>query len=323
MTVQFKKATKRQKKARIALIGVTGGGKTLSGLNILRGIVGPTGRIAVIDTEHGSASLYSDRHDFDVLELESFAPERYVEAIRAAATAGFDGLLIDSWSHAWAGKDGVLQFVDEAAKRHRGSSFNAWGDATPKQLDMVEAILSAPLHVVVTMRAKMAYVQEKDERTGKTSIRKVGMQPVQRDGVEYEFDVIGDMTLDNELIVTKTRYSALAAKVFRQPGPELGEQIAAWLADGAAPEPVAPKPEPTSAAADTPKPAAHANGGFINEAQRRNLESIAHANGHDHDGLKQWLAINHGIESTTEIPAAMFVMVAKRLSDKTPLTEVA
>ncbi len=234
MTVQFTKATKTKRKARIALLGATGAGKTYTALEIARGLVGPDGRIAVIDTEHGSASLYSDRHGFDVLELQSFAPERYIEAVKAAGAAGYDALIIDSWSHAWAGKDGVLEFVDAQAKRSQsGNKYNAWGDATPKQNDMVETILTSPCHVIATMRSKMAHVQEKNERTGKTEIRKVGMQPIQRDGVEYEFDIVADMTLDNDLVVSKTRYSAMRGRIVRQPTPELGEEIAAWLDDGA------------------------------------------------------------------------------------------
>jgi KaiC/GvpD/RAD55 family RecA-like ATPase len=109
MAMQFKKATRKAVKARIAVMGPSGSGKTWTGITMLRGLVGPTGRIAVIDTERGSAQLYSDLTDFDVLELDTFGPELYVKAIEMAAAEGYDGLLIDSLSHAWMGKGGALE----------------------------------------------------------------------------------------------------------------------------------------------------------------------------------------------------------------------
>jgi hypothetical protein len=258
-TVAFTKATKRRKKARIAIMGPTGSGKTWTALEIARGLVGDDGRIAVIDTERGSASLYEERTPFDVLELTSCAPERYVEAITAATAAGYDALVIDSWSHAWAGKDGLLEFVDAQKKKNRGNDFVVWGDATPKQNHMVDAILSAPLHIVVTMRSKMAYVLEEQDRGGrKVQIpRKVGLQPIQRDGVEYEFDVVADMDLDHNLMIAKTRCSVLADQVLRKPTRALGETLRAWLEDGAAPivaPVVAPAPTPVPAPAPTSSP---------------------------------------------------------------------
>lgn len=237
MALQFTKATKRRRKARVALMGPTGSGKTWTALEIARGLVGDTGRIAVIDTERGSASLYESLTEFDVLELTSFAPERYVEAIKAATAGAYDALVIDSWSHAWSGKDGILEYVDQKKKQARGNDFTVWGDATPKQNEMVEAILAAPMHVVVTMRSKMAYILEEQERGGrKVQVpRKVGMRPIQRDGVEYEFDVVADMDLDHNLMIAKTRCSILADVVVRKPTRDLGGTLRAWLEDGAAP----------------------------------------------------------------------------------------
>ena len=173
-------------------------------------------------------------------ELRTFHPQRYIEAIHEAQAAGYDVLIIDSLSHAWMGKDGALELVDKAAKRNpSGNSFAAWRDVTPLHNQLVDAMLAARLHIIVTLRSKMEYVQEKDDK-GKTVIRKVGLQPVQRDGLEYEFDVVGDLDQDNTLIVTKTRCSALHAAVINRPGRELADTLAAWL-DG---EPVPDLPEP-------------------------------------------------------------------------------
>src|SRR5262245_61668408 len=136
--LQFTKATQQQGRLRLALIGPSGAGKTYSALNIAQHL---GGHVAVIDTEHGSASKYATLFDFDVLELDSFAPSHYVEAIQAADAAGYDVLVIDSLSHAWMGKDGALEQVDRIAKRSQtGNTFGAWRDVTPQHNAMIEAM---------------------------------------------------------------------------------------------------------------------------------------------------------------------------------------
>ncbi|MDF2439183.1 MAG: hypothetical protein JWN98_167, partial [Abditibacteriota bacterium] len=182
MSMSFQKATKRSARLRMALIGVAGAGKTYTALNIAKHL---GGSVAVIDTERGSASKYSDMFDFDVLELEVFSPQMYVDAIQAAEEAGYEVLVIDSLSHAWTGKGGALEQVDRSAKRSQsGNTFGAWRNVTPLHNAMVDAIINTKMHVITTMRAKSGYVQEKDEKTGMVTVRKVGLAPVQRDGLE-------------------------------------------------------------------------------------------------------------------------------------------
>lgn len=237
----FQKATRQKSKLRLALVGPSGSGKTYSALAIATELVGPSGRVAVIDTEHGSASKYAGRFSFDVLELDSCAPSTYVEALQAAAEAGYDAVVVDSLSHAWMGRDGALEQVDKAAKRSQsGNTFTAWRDVTPQHNALVEALITAPLHVVATMRAKTEYVMEKD-RNGKTSPRKVGLAPVQRDGLEYEFDVLGDIDLEHNLIISKTRCESLSGAVIQKPGANVAKVLLAWLSDGADAPKVAPR----------------------------------------------------------------------------------
>jgi nucleoside-triphosphatase THEP1 len=240
----FKKATKAAAKLRLGLIGPAGSGKTMSALRIAHGL---GGRVAVIDTERGSASLYSGERglDFDVLELESYEAEKFIQAIAQAEAAGYDVLIIDSLSHAWAGKGGILEFVDKAAKRSGGGSFSGWRDATPLHNQLVDAILGAKLHIICTLRSKVEHVIE--QVNGRTQVRKVGLQPVQRDGLEYEFTVVGDVTQDHELIITKTRAAWLKDQIIREAGEDLGRQLAAWLSDGL-PSPVASAPTPARTA---------------------------------------------------------------------------
>jgi hypothetical protein len=245
MSGLFRKASKEQARLRMALVGPSGGGKTFSALAIAQGL---GGRVALIDTEHGSASKYADLFDFDTLGLAVFHPGNYIEAIKAAEKEGYRVLVIDSLSHAWAGQGGVLEQVDAAAKRSQSkNSFTAWRDVTPLHNALVDAILQSGCHVIATMRAKTEYVLEPDER-GKLVPVKKGLAPIQRDGMDYEFDVVADMTLQHDLMVGKTRWNAIDQKVIRNPGREFGEALAGWLSDGKAKVAEANRPAPHQAA---------------------------------------------------------------------------
>lgn len=231
MSFQFRPAQKTQKKLRMALMGPSGSGKTYTALQLASELA-EGGKIAVLDTERGSASLYSDRFRFDACELESFNPQHYIDAIKAAADAGYSVLVIDSLSHAWVGEGGVLDQVN----RRGGNSFtDGWGKVgTPLQNSLMKAVLEAPMHVIATMRVKTEYAVEQDAR-GKSVPKRVGLAAVQRDGVEYEFDIIGVLDIQNTLTVEKTRMVALTGQIISKPDGKLGREILAWLSDGADP----------------------------------------------------------------------------------------
>ncbi len=253
MSLSFQRASKKSARLRMALIGVAGSGKTYTALSIAQHL---GKRVAVLDTERGSASKYSDLFEFDVLEPENFSPKTYIDAIEAAAEAGYDVIVLDSLSHAWTGQGGALEMVDKAARRSQTSNtFGAWRDVTPLHNAMVDAMIGAKIHIIATMRAKTEYVQERD-KNGKTTVRKVGMAPVQRDGLEYEFDVVADLDQDNNFIVGKTRCSAIAGMVVNKAGREVATKLNAWLSDGGAPSETVPaKAAPTKAAPEKPQKA--------------------------------------------------------------------
>jgi len=225
----FQQARKSQAKLRLGLVGPAGSGKTMTALRIANGIAGGK-KIAVIDTEHGSASLYAGAIKFDCCNLESFEVEKYIDALKEAEEAGYHVVIIDSLSHAWSGKGGILEFVDSAGKRNAGGNFSAWRDATPRHNRLVEAILASKCHIIVTLRSKTEYVVE--NVGGRTTVRKVGLQPIQREGMEYEFTVCGDVSSDHDLMITKTRATFLKDAVIREAGEDLGKQLAKWLEDG-------------------------------------------------------------------------------------------
>jgi hypothetical protein len=128
------------------------------------------------------------------------------------------------------GKDGELDKVDRAAQRMQNpNSFAAWKQVTPLHNALIGKMIGAPLHILASMRAKTEWILDRDERTGKTVPRKVGLAPVMRDGIEYEFDVCGDMDQENTLIITKTRCPKLAGGVFPKPGRELADLLKEWL----------------------------------------------------------------------------------------------
>lgn len=238
MSIQFVKATKSKIYLRMAVIGPTKSGKSFSSLAMMTHLVD---RMAFIDTEHSRSELYADQFDFDLLRLDSYSPQSYIDAIEAAGRAGYPGLIIDSMTHAWSGKEGALEKVDKAAEKS-GNSYTAWRNVTPLHNRMIDAMLSYPGHLIATMRSKMDYVQEKDAN-GKTVIRKIGLQAVQRADVEYEFDLIGDIDIDHVMTIQgRWPWSGLEVE---KPGANIAEKIKAWLVLHNQPEP-APEPQPAT-----------------------------------------------------------------------------
>jgi hypothetical protein len=227
----FIPATKSQSKARLALVGPSGSGKTYTALAIASGL---GGRIGCADTEHGRAALYADLFPFDHLPLgKPYDPRRLVRVLAAAAAQKFDVLIIDSLSHFWMGTGGMLDQVDGAAKRnYGGNGFAGWKDVGPMERELIEAMIAFPGHLIVTMRVKTEYVVDDNDR-GKKSPRKLGLRPIQREGIEYEFDIVGDLDLNNVLVVSKSRCPDLAGQVIQQPGADVAKRLLTWLEDGA------------------------------------------------------------------------------------------
>jgi hypothetical protein len=228
--MEFKKAVKSKCKARCAIYGPSGGGKTFSALRIAKGM---GGKIAVIDSERGSASKYADRFDFDALDLEHPNIENMVAAVKAAADAGYGVLIIDSLSHAW---QELLQEVEKLANaKYKGNTWSAWSEGTPRQRRLVDAFLTFPGHVIATIRSKTEWTQEASGN-GKSRPVRVGLAPEQGKGIEYEFDILMSITPEHIAHVEKDRSGMFQDSIIEKPDEEFGRKLAAWLSDAPAPD---------------------------------------------------------------------------------------
>lgn len=259
----FAPAVKERLKARVAIDGPTGSGKTWTALQWARILAGPDGPIGLVDTENRSAAYYApnpgaavDRlnwwdapYEFGHLpQSPPYDPRRLVDIIDAAGNElGDDGVLVvDSLTHYWNGEGGTLDIVENAGQRQNGPAnrFAGWKEGTPAQRHLLDAIIHARCHVIVTMRSRMEYVLEQGDG-GKQRVRKLGMAPEQRNGVEYEFTVVVDMDLEHRLVVSKSRCSEIADVVATAGrSADVAQRFADWLATGAEPPPNAPAPDP-------------------------------------------------------------------------------
>lgn len=223
----FRKAERIQAKIKIAIIGPSGSGKTKSALRLASGM---GGKIAVIDCENKSASLYADQFDFDVMDLSPpFSTEKYNEAIKSAVSAGYDILIIDSISHAWAGEGGLMEQKEKLDSTGKGSSYTNWGAITKKHEAFKSTFLQANIHLICTMRSKQGYILAEDGK-GKQVPKKVGMEPIQRDGIEYEFTTVFDVNMNHEAEVSKDR-TGLFAEV-SQITEKTGKILMKWMKTG-------------------------------------------------------------------------------------------
>ncbi|RQR87682.1 MULTISPECIES: ATP-binding protein [unclassified Burkholderia] len=234
----FAKAVRKKSKLRLGITGPSGSGKTIGALLIAKGL---GGRIAVIDTEKGSASLYADHpehgFEFDVMELDPpYTPEAFIRAIGEAEHAGYDVLIIDSATHEWSGVGGCLELVDEIARaRFKGNSWGAWNEVTPRHRKFIDSILRSPLHIIVTMRSKTETAQTEDDR-GRKKVVKLGMKAEQREGSEYELTVVLDVQHDTHFVQpSKDRTGLFMDRDPFKISEQTGVTLRQWLESGAEP----------------------------------------------------------------------------------------
>lgn len=248
MNAKFARAVRRKARLRLGIMGPSGSGKTMGALKLAFGLCAPE-KVFFIDTERGSASLYAHLGAFNVLEMDNdYSPQAYTTAIHAAEGEGAEVIIIDSLSHAWEGKGGALDMVEAATARQKsGNSYTAWREVTPHHRELVDAMLQSPAHIVACLRVKVEYSLE--EVNGKKVPKKVGLAPIQRAGLEYEFSALFELDETHHAIASKDRTSIFDSKRF-QVDTDAGNKLRAWLESG---EVVQPKPVAVVFEAEAPR----------------------------------------------------------------------
>lgn len=235
----FVKATKSMATIKLAVCGQSGAGKTTSALLLAQGL---GGKIALLDTENTSAALKADQFEFDLWNEQDptgYPPEYFIKVIHEAERAGYRTLIIDSITHEWFGRGGCLEIQNSlTTTRYKGNSTMAWREVTPRHQAFLDAIQNANINIICTIRSKPQTVISKDE-IGKVKVLRVGLEPMQRDGIEYEFTIFFDIERDSHAAdALKDR-----TELFQMPHvitAETGRKIAQWL-EGATPaQPVEP-----------------------------------------------------------------------------------
>lgn len=237
----FEQARRYKRKARIAIYGASGGGKTRTALEFASFIAGVEGKqVAYIDTEKGSATLYSPADpaaklkegEFNFIHCPADPPFDHtwlIDGIRQIAASGqFSVLVIDSLSHWWFGEGGLLDQKEALAKTPKYDSFSAWSEISKRYNALVEAIIDANIHMIVTMRSKQEY-ERKEDSNGRKTIERVGLAPVFRDDILYEVDLALLMNIGAICQVDKTRFNEFQGKVTEKPGAAFIRPFYEWL----------------------------------------------------------------------------------------------
>lgn len=225
--MQLKKATRKQVKLRLNISAPSGAGKTYSALRMAKGLCGDWSKVAVIDTENGSASLYSDLGDFNVIDLQPpFQPEKYIQALNACVEAGIEVIIIDSSSHEWTCLLEENEVLAQAS--FRGNTWSAWSKTTPRHDKFVNAVLHCNAHVITCTRSKMETVMGEGKK-----VHKVGMKDQQREGWEYELTVSLNIDRDTHLAIpSKDRTNLFEGQQPLLITEETGVLIANWCNSG-------------------------------------------------------------------------------------------
>ena len=226
--MQLRQSERKQVKLRLGLSGASGFGKTKSALLLAYGMTNDWNKIAVIDTENSSASLYSDLGNYQVLDLSApYSPERYIKAIELCEKSGISVVIIDSVSHEWNGTGGCLDIHEKL-----GGRFQDWANVTPRHQAFIDKILHSSCHIITTTRRKIDYSLDVGSN-GKTQVVKHGTKEITRDGFEYELTINFELVNDNHLAkASKDRTGLFMNKPEFVITPETGKLLLNWCNSG-------------------------------------------------------------------------------------------
>lgn len=226
---QIRLASRKFRPLKIGIGGITGSGKSIGALKLAYGICGDWKKICAVDTENNSLDLYDHLGKFSVLPLEDKSPQGYMNAILMVENAGFEICIIDSLSHEWLS---ALDLADKTAKASRsGNSFAAWGEVTPLHNKFVSSWINTPMHIICTMRQKDEFVLEANEK-GKMAPRRVGLKNIQREGVDFEFDILITIHGNHYCSTEKDRTQLLDGRPAFILDEKLGAELKEWSEKG-------------------------------------------------------------------------------------------
>ena len=328
----FQKAERKKAKLRLGICGPSGSGKTFSALLIAKGI---GEKIAVVDTENHSAELYAGKEgmpEYDVLILSPpYETEKYIAAINEAEKTGYDVIILDSISHAWSGEGGLLDQQGKIADSGRGNSYTAWRNITPKHNKFIEKMLSCNLHLIATMRSKTEYALITNDK-GKQEPKKMGLAPIQREGMDYEFTTVFDMDTNHNAITSKDRTGLFDSKIFT-PTVSTGTTLKTWLESGIEPPVIKKDDVPDFQPIQTPSPeektasspiltSQTANVGVISLAQGKRLFAISRTSGIETEQLKMFLMHFYGYEHSNQVTKNKYEEICDLLSSKEKFSKI-
>lgn len=231
--MQIQNAERKRVKLRLNIASPSGFGKTYGALLIAYGLTGDWQKIAVIDTENRSASLYSHLGKFKTVPFDPpYSTSRYIEAIHLCENEGMEVIIIDSITHVWKGQGGLLEYQNSL-----GGRYQDWAKATPLYQKWLTAILQSKCHVITTNRKKQGYNMITEGN--KTKVEKAGLDDEIRDGFEYEMTLALEIINDKHMArASKDRTGLYADKPEFIITIETGKQILDWCNEGIPDEPV-------------------------------------------------------------------------------------
>jgi len=247
MVMELKQAQRKSAKLKLGISSPSGGGKTLGSLLVAYGLMKESypklsdaelwSKVAIIDSENGSGELYVGVEiknlvigQYAAITLTApFTAEKYIQAMEVCEENNMEVVIIDSTTHLWSGTGGLLEQQGNIAKR-TGNSWSAWRDVTPMHSKFVEKMLQCNMHVIATVRSKTKFVQEKGD-DGRTTVRKIGLDPIQKDGLEYEFTTFFEIDAEHNAFGSKDRTNTFDQEYFVIT-PDVGRKLMKWLSGG-------------------------------------------------------------------------------------------
>ena len=226
--MKLQTAQRHQVKLRLGLSGASGFGKSYSALLLAYGITNDWSKVAIVDTENNSASLYSHLGNFKVLSLQApYSPERYIEAIKTCEVANIEVTIIDSISQEWQGNGGCLSIHEKL-----GGRFQDWAKVSPRHQAFIDAILQSSTHVITTVRCKIDYSMD-SASNGKTKVVKHGLKSITREGFEYELTCSFELINENHMAkASKDRTGLFMDKPEFVINSATGRKLIQWCNEG-------------------------------------------------------------------------------------------